>query len=842
MTDNNNKIRALFLTALMVFSVFAGTIALTGTAAAVNGNDIAVNEFTNTTVDESSTTLHTVNFTVENLSSDPGDDTTTITLPSGATVNSVSQNSFNGTNASFVSATGSSNEIVVTTNNTDNTSFTLSATVEVTWPSVSSTTDGDVSITVDDSDGSSGTVTNSGLLTITDTASANKTASAESSPTLVFQGQTVLADGFNPGDLQLRRVTGSSSSTFVRGLTADSTGQVVVDSSNLDGGETYFVTNGSSTSAQYFEVAIQTLDASVDDGEVDNGGSDTTEELTIESNRGGEFNHTISSDDASQDELLQIFGSSAVADGEDDVALVGSDGTTADLNFSELDAGSYSFDVSVQDTTASDSFTVNVTDVGAGSATFANSSVEVSQGDIASVTIDLSEAATGGTFIIGSDDAGYQANISFTDGNDDGEVTVQFNTYTAGNVSGATVVTAADNDDTVTLDSQTDLANLLDDGEYELAVGTGDNVSVTDSPDDVGTVFLMERSTDSQLIWTAPGAAEGDLDADDDGTVSESEVMAAVDAGLITQDNTITTADLLIHQVNATGLEGVIDANGGLMGAIESGSINVTVEQTNPGRNANPKVLNLSDSDTQNALTVVEAEGGFFIIIDAADADFDRVADDGTITSGNLAAADGDEFNATISVADDKLLGDEDAEQSVSANFEVESPMTELDSDPVNVTASNATISGTTNYAPGTELTVRARSTGDTQPRFFNTKTVTVQPDGTFNASFDFSAQSSGDTFGVTVRFSGSSVATADGNIMESTSTPTATATATAEPDGTETATATAAPDTDMATDTATNESDDDTETGTSTDTPGFGVAVALIALLAAALLAGRRE
>ncbi|AEN04599.1 hypothetical protein Halar_0829 [halophilic archaeon DL31] len=835
MTDNNNKIRALFLTALMVFSVFAGTIALTGTAAAVNDTDIAVDEFTNKTVYESSTTLHTVNFTVKNLSSDPGEDTTTITLPSGATVNNVSQNSFNGTNASFVSATGSSNKIVVTTNNTDNASFTLSATVEVTWPSVSSDTDG-VSITVDDSDGSSVTVTNSGLLTITDT----KTASAESSPTLVFQGQTVLANGFHSGDVQLRR-GGSESSTFVRGLTADSTGQVVVDSSNLDGGETYFVT-GSSTSAQYFEVAVQSLTVSADDGEVDNGGSDTTEELTIESNRGGEFNHTISSDDASQDELLQIFGSSAVADGEDDVALVGSDGTTADLNFSELDAGSYSFDVSVQDTTASDSFTVNVTDVGAGSATFANSSVEVSQGDIASVTIDLSEAATGGTFIIGSDDAGYQANISFTDGNDDGEVTVQFNTYTAGNVSGATVVTAADNDDTVTLDSQTDLANLLDDGEYELAVGTGDNVSVTDSPDDVGTVFLTERSTDSQLIWTAPGAAEGDLDADDDGTVSESEVMAAVDAGLITQDNTITTTDLLIHQVNATGLEGVIDANGGLMGAIESGSINVTVEQTNPGRNANPKVLNLSDSDTQNALTVVEAEGGFFIIIDAADADFDRVADDGTITSGNLTAADGDEFNATISVADDKLLGDEDAEQSVSANFEVESPMTELDSDPVNVTASNATISGTTNYAPGTELTVRARSTGDTQPRFFNTKTVTVQPDGTFNASFDFSAQSSGDTFGVTVRFSGSPVATADGNIMESTSTPTATATATAEPDGTETATATAAPDTDMATDTATNESDDDTETGTSEDTPGFGVAVALIALLAAALLAGRRE
>ena len=828
MTNTNNKIRSIVLAALMVFSVFAGSIAFAGTAAAATSvtataTDVEIGQSSTTQTVEIEATYNgseEANFTIDVSEMADADVTTTATatMPNGGTVDEVTKSG----NTVYVNVTkdaaGEANVTVTLTHNTSDASVT-----------------NDVDYAIAEDGGGSDKAT---FDLVDNDADVDLTTPANNS-SVVFQGQTLYADGFTGGEtLTIRRVT-DSGTQFVRQTTANSVGAVILSTSNLGSGE-YLIK--SSTTPYGFEIALQDFSVSVDDGEVDNGGSDTTEELTIESNRGGEFNHTISSDDASQDELLQIFGSSAVADGEDDVALVGSDGTTADLNFSELDAGSYSFDVSVQDTTASDSFTVNVTDVGAGSATFANSSVEVSQGDIAEVTIDLSEAATGGTFIIGSDDAGYQANISFTDGNDDGEVTVQFNTYTAGNVSGATVVTAADNDDTVTLDSQTDLANLLDDGEYELAVGTGDNVSVTDSPDDVGTVFLTERSTDSQLIWTAPGAAEGDLDADDDGTVSESEVMAAVDAGLITQDNTITTADLLIHQVNATGLEGVIDANGGLMGAIESGSINVTVEQTNPGRNANPKVLNLSDSDTQNALTVVEAEGGFFIIIDAADADFDRVADDGTITSGNLTAADGDEFNATISVADDKLLGDEDAEQSVSANFEVESPMTELDSDPVNVTASNATISGTTNYAPGTELTVRARSTGDTQPRFFNTKTVTVQPDGTFNASFDFSAQSSGDTFGVTVRFSGESVATADGNIMESTSTPTATATATAEPDGTETATATAAPDTDMATDTATNESDDDTETGTSTDTPGFGVAVALIALLAAALLAGRRE
>ncbi|MFB6102969.1 MAG: surface glycoprotein, partial [Haloplanus sp.] len=34
MTDYNNKVRAVILAALMVFSVFAGTVALSGTAAA----------------------------------------------------------------------------------------------------------------------------------------------------------------------------------------------------------------------------------------------------------------------------------------------------------------------------------------------------------------------------------------------------------------------------------------------------------------------------------------------------------------------------------------------------------------------------------------------------------------------------------------------------------------------------------------------------------------------------------------------------------------------------------------------------------------------------------------
>ena len=185
----------------------------------------------------------------------------------------------------------------------------------------------------------------------------------------------------------------------------------------------------------------------------------------------------------------------------------------------------------------------------------------------------------------------------------------------------------------------------------------------------------------------------------------------------------------------------------------------------------------------------------------------------------------------------------------MNATFTVEASATELDADPVEVgAASNQTITGSTNYAPGTELTVRVRSSSDVSPGVFNTDTVTVQPDGTFSAQFDFSEQSAGDTFSVTVRKDSTQLISADGEVVESTTTPAPTEgdgtpsedTETATP--TETTTATPEPaDDDTATPDEGTEQPSDGDT-TTTTTPGFGVAVALVALLAAALLAGRRE
>ena len=95
-------------------------------------------------------------------------------------------------------------------------------------------------------------------------------------------------------------------------------------------------------------------------------------------------------------------------------------------------------------------------------------------------------------------------------------------------------------------------------------------------------------------------------------------------------------------------------------------------------------------------------------------------------------------------------------------------PAVTIDYDGEAVTVANAEtqiVSGSAELAPGTSISVRIRSTGDTQPRFLQSKTVTVDRNGTWAAAFDFSEQSPGDTFEVTVRTDAGEL-TADGEVV----------------------------------------------------------------------------
>ena len=71
------------------------------------------------------------------------------------------------------------------------------------------------------------------------------------------------------------------------------------------------------------------------------------------------------------------------------------------------------------------------------------------------------------------------------------------------------------------------------------------------------------------------------------------------------------------------------------------------------------------------------------------------------------------------------------------------------------VTAANGTaqvVTGTADAPVGTEILVRVRSSGDTEPVFLKAKTGVVTENGTWAVSFNFSRQSAGDTFTLTAQ------------------------------------------------------------------------------------------
>ena len=212
--------------------------------------------------------------------------------------------------------------------------------------------------------------------------------------------------------------------------------------------------------------------------------------------------------------------------------------------------------------------------------------------------------------------------------------------------------------------------------------------------------------------------------------------------------------------------------------------------------------------------------------------------DDDTTLETNLTVVNDDkcDFEFTNSEPDD----DETEESLIT--FDANEPEINVD-EPFNVSQAEAqTVTGDTNIAPGTELSLRVRSQSGTSPSFLKTASPVVNSDGTYSATFDFSEQNIGDEHDIELnaQILTDGPTEESGEVVEAV----ATDTATPEPD---TDTATPEPDTDTATpepdtDTATPDPDTDTPTSTPTSTPGFGVIVALTALLAAALLAVRRD
>jgi len=436
----------------------------------------------------------------------------------------------------------------------------------------------------------------------------------------------------------------------------------------------------------------------------------------------------------------------------------------------------------------------------------------------------------------------------------------------------------------------------LSTASYDIAAYVGDTET------DVGTFDVNERTVGGVQMWT--------LANDEIGDISELEdVYTAVDEGTLTQgesnavtqgdsDQVTSPSDAVVHQIQVSGIYGAVETGsetgqpisaeqlGALLGATyddeaadggddsspQDEGAELVISQTDDTTEANsdPLILDIKESADADALTIIpdSENGSLFIVAQPDSLQFDRMPEseiedltddesdnfdsgfsaEGQATDANTLAEYNDAFDVEFFIPEESGLASQDV--SSMAGFElVERDVTfntNADDEVVVGAASEQTISGTTTLAPGAEITVRARATGDNP--FLKTADVTVGTDGAFEGTFDFSDASNGTEFEVTVPNEGvEDDAEIDGIVSDSaqmeTPTPTpepATDTPEPETDTPEPATDTPEPATD--TPTEADGGDGATATETSGSQPGFGGAVAIVALAGAALIALRRN
>jgi PGF-CTERM protein/surface glycoprotein (TIGR04207 family) len=780
--SHTHKTRAIVLSALMVLSVFAGTVAFAGAGAA------------QTTFEYEGGAVHYV---------DSSDDAV-IEVPFSAQVNSNSLTTDNFT--VFDDDEDISGQVSSITQ-------PQNGRVIVEMNDVVQSRDIEIRLSGDIQDASNNDLSNGGRKDVAFAA----TTVGPNGDVNAYRGSVVavVASSVNT-DIEITD-DDDDFTYFVSGSTGTNSRVYTFDTENRDVGSYEATFDGSN--AATIELRELGLDVDIDDRTV-------TDEDEIEG--------TVSANAGTRGVQVELLDS----DGD----AVSGESVTGNLD----GQGEFEFTLGPVDT---DDYTVEVTDLGSGvviesdvitvskagegRADIAGGIVTQQRGDIANITVTLSNTDTA-TLTIGSEDAGFRANVTVEDDSGDGQVNVLFNTYAATNGVSGDVFDVADSDDDIDssdIDPQNRVSSLLDAGEYDLEVRSGDDAS--DDSQGVGTLVLEERTTDSLVSWTAPTGTTFD-DSD--------EVYEAVANANVTESDDIADGDLVIHQLQASGLEGALEAQSGnetaAFFALNGNVYELSVEESNPSANRDAFVLNLHAGNT---VVVPDPDNDtYFVAFDTDDVVGERP------NGQTVQLDDGQELLANFTVYEDEgNLADED--QTVEDEYGIVEAEHSLD-EPVNVSAaSGQTVAGETTVAPGTELSLRVRSSGDTQPSFLKTASVYVTEDGTYEGTFDFSEQQAGDTFEVTVRGGAADSLTVDGNVGEGdATTDTATDTVTETPMDTETQTETEMPTDGEPTDTATEAPTDgeptDTATETSTGTPGFGVFVALVALLAAALLAVRRD
>jgi PGF-CTERM protein len=655
----------------MVMSVFAMTVAFSGGAAAQVANDDDGPDVQKVTHYENSSESTVVEIAFnENVSGDVGNETVTLNSEDGPIVTAqVNDSNIDGARVELT---------------------TSSLFTNVTNATISNITDADGNEMADSGDDF-------------DVTTAPETIDPESDTDDdidAYRGSNVALEADSNGTSFDIEGPGVSR---VRG-TGDGSQVYVLDTENFELGEYNITDNGQEVTGT-ITLNDLGLSATADSTDI------TTEDDVVVTAESNDIGRTVEAN------LLNSDGDSVDSATEE----IESDGDV-DINFGNLsdldeDAGDYTVEVEDVNTgVTAETDTITVSEPAEGDVSFAETTVSEQTGDIAEITVNMDNADTA-TLVIGSSDQNYFIETELVDEDDDGEVTAEFNTYTAGsNATDSETITAASDDDTATLveeggdfnSSDEPTEALLAPVSYDMNVSAGS--SVNENTDSVGALSLRPRETESHAIWTAPeSTTPGDLDV--------SAVYSSIGSS-ITETDEVVKGDDVVHQITASGIEGAVQYHGG----INSGPFSVTVEQAESDPNADVKELSYNN----NATISDPANDTYFVAYD---------------TAGDDNANTGDTYDAEFTITGDGYpLADDD--QTASASFdivEVSGSLDTNDNDEIILESSaGQEVTGETNLAPGTDLRVRIASQTTASP-YRQRPQATVQSDGTFSVTADLS-------------------------------------------------------------------------------------------------------
>ncbi|QCC48355.1 DUF7827 domain-containing protein [Halobellus limi] len=430
------------------------------------------------------------------------------------------------------------------------------------------------------------------------------------------------------------------------------------------------------------------------------------------------------------------------------LTLGGNGGATFDFAPATVSAaGPGNYTVAVTDAgtgSTNESARIRVVDAGERTASFGSPTVEEHAGDVVEFVVDLRYADTA-TLTIGSPEDGFRANVTVDDGNGDGTVRVRFNTAAAvgattlpsdgGAVFGVGVADGGDDSGDAVVSADIDdehaLTASIDPGEYDLAVRSGPDPNGT--AEQRGTLLVGAAAPRGLTNWVAPAGSA---------LSTRGDVSEAVESGRLTRATTIAAGDVVIHRLILPGLGGEFARRSGtatetffaLAGTDADALYALNVTQRTASSNDDGARYGLDESDAE--VVADPANDTYVIAYESGD-------------EAGLRA--GDSLSVSFVAAENGTYDGLDAEErTLTSDYElVEAAIATADDPVVVANATNQSIAGTTNVAPGTELELRIRSVNGTDPRFLKTTRVVVEAQGRWSAEVDFDAQRVGDRFTV---------------------------------------------------------------------------------------------